>query len=70
MCTELDIALSAFAAVYSRSAHLVVQNNFLENAQEHGLPQTLASMPVHLLTHSSMDQYLLQSHPFHFDSYV
>ncbi len=70
MYTELDIALSAFAAVYSRSAHLVVQNNFLENAQEHGLPQTLASMPVHLLTHSSMDQYLLQSHPFHFDSYV
>ncbi len=27
-------------------------------------------MPVHLLTHSSMDQYLLQSRPFHFDSYV
>ncbi len=47
-----------------------MQNNFLEEAQEHGLPQTLASMPVHLLTHSSMDQYLLQSHPFHFDSYV
>ncbi|KAL0055748.1 hypothetical protein WJX82_004037 [Trebouxia sp. C0006] len=51
-------------------ALMMLQNNFLENAQEHGLPQTLASMPVHLLTHSSMDQYLLQSHPFHFDSYV
>ena len=46
------------------------QNTFLEDAQELGLPQTLGKVPLHLLTHTSMDQHLLQSNPFHFDSYI
>ncbi|KAL0023291.1 hypothetical protein WJX77_003895 [Trebouxia sp. C0004] len=70
LATFLGVGSEDNELVKVLKALMMLQNNFLEEAQEHGLPHTLASMPVHLLTHSSMDQYLLQSHPFHFDSYV
>lgn len=40
---------------------------FLETAQQGESPQ---DMPVHLLMHTSMERYLLESNPFCFDSYI
>ena len=51
-------------------ADFLLQNNFLEKAEQQGLPHSPDSMPVHLLTHSSMEQYLLVSNPFQFDKYL
>ena len=54
------------------SSKIVVslQNKFLEGAQEQGLPRSSGSMPLHLLTHSSTEQYLLATNPFQFDSHL
>ena len=43
-----------------------MQNTLLEAAQEDGSER----VPVHLLMHTSMEQCLLESNPFHFNTYV
>ena len=77
---DLHVLLSFALAASSRQPPSVValivesgvllQNDFLEKAEQHGLSHSPDSMPVHLLTHSSMEQYLLVGNPFQFDSYV
>lgn len=47
-----------------------MQNDFLDKAQGYGLPQTLGSLPVHLLADISTSQYLLDPQPFGFVRYV
>lgn len=46
---------------------VILQNSFLETHQQSESPQRL---PVHLLMHTSVARYLLESNPFCFDSYI
>lgn len=45
----------------------LLQNTFLEAFQQCESPQ---DMPVHLLTHTSMERYLLETNPFGFNRYI
>ena len=49
---------------------LLLQNDFLDKAQGYGLPQTMGTLPVHLLADISTSQYLLDPQPFGFVRYV
>ena len=49
---------------------MYVQNDFLDKAEGHGLPQAPGSMPITLLADISTEQYLLDKHPFGFVRYV
>lgn len=51
----------------SNAMLVMLQNKFLAVAQQGESPQ---NMPVHLLMHSSMERYLLESNPFSFDTYI
>lgn len=48
----------------------LMQNTFLETSQEYGFLISSQRVPVHLLMHTSMERCLLQSNPFHFNTYV
>lgn len=47
-----------------------MQNTFLEASQEYGVPVSSQRVPVHLLMHTSMERCLLESNPFHFNTYI
>ena len=49
---------------------MLLQNTFLETCVEHGLPEDPLKIPIHFLTHASMERFLLETNPFCFYSYI